>query len=135
MEKDSDESLLRTRSWRYEKWWQCLLFGMTYGVALDTIYGPCGPNAAQFMASGPKGFIQMFIRIGFIYGGLETIIYRLRGTSYDVVDVFNSSLAGFGTGALYNYKSGPKPAVVAAAFGGLAAGGFATWMKRQSELN
>uniref|UniRef100_A0A0D6R648 Mitochondrial import inner membrane translocase subunit TIM23 n=1 Tax=Araucaria cunninghamii TaxID=56994 RepID=A0A0D6R648_ARACU len=56
--------------------------------------------------------------IGLLYAGMESGIVAARGTD----DVYNSILAGLGTGALFRATAGLRSAAVAGAIGGLAVG-------------
>ncbi|KAI4301903.1 hypothetical protein L6164_035139 [Bauhinia variegata] len=54
--------------------------------------------------------------LGLIHAGLESGITHCRGTD----DLFNSVVAGLGTGALYTAATGPRSAAIAGAIGGIA---------------
>ncbi|GAB4835989.1 hypothetical protein Ancab_000908 [Ancistrocladus abbreviatus] len=56
--------------------------------------------------------------VGMMFAGIESWLIHVR----DSDDLLNSVGAGLGTGALYRAASGPRSAVIAGAFGGLAAG-------------
>ena len=55
--------------------------------------------------------------LGLLYGGLEGAAVHFRSTD----DVYNSIIAGLGTGALYKAAAGPRTAVIAGAVGGITA--------------
>lgn len=56
--------------------------------------------------------------IGLLYAGMESGMVAARGTD----DVYNSILAGLGTGALFRATAGLRSAAVAGALGGIAVG-------------
>ena len=55
--------------------------------------------------------------LGLLYGGLEGAAVYYRNTD----DVYNSIIAGLGTGALYKAAAGPRTAAIAGAVGGITA--------------
>lgn len=55
--------------------------------------------------------------VGLLYGGIEGASCYFRGTD----DIFNSVIAGLGTGSLYKAAAGPRTAAIAGAVGGAAA--------------
>lgn len=127
-----EEAIAQRRSWGENLTYYTgigYLAGAVSGAGLGLIEGVKSSEPGDTMklrvnrilnASGHTGrkFGNRAGVIGLMYAGLESGMVAARDTD----DIFNSVVAGLGTGALYKAASGPRSAAVAGAIGGVVVG-------------